>query len=97
MTLSIDKTDSTDPVVAGGGNFTYTVTAFNSGNADAPGAFFTDTLPAGINFVSGTFAVNETTPRTGTVIFNSSTNRIEANLGRCWQEVARPSIERSSR
>jgi uncharacterized repeat protein (TIGR01451 family) len=81
VTLNITKTDSTDPVIAGGANFTYTVTAFNSGSADAPNVLFSDPLPTGITFVSGTFTVNETIPRNGTVTFNSTTNRLEADLG----------------
>lgn len=81
VTLNVDKVDSADPVIAGGANFIYTVTAFNSGNADAPNVLFFDPLPTGITFVSGTFAINETVPRNGTVTFNSTTNRLEANLG----------------
>ncbi|XZE21982.1 isopeptide-forming domain-containing fimbrial protein [Pirellulaceae bacterium SH449] len=81
VTLNIDKTDSTDPVVAGGANFQYIVTAFNSGSADAPNVLFSDPLPTGITFVSGTFEINEATPRNGAVTFNQTTNRLEANLG----------------
>ncbi len=81
VTLNVDKVDSADPIVAGGTNFTYTITAFNSGTADAPNVLFSDPLPTGITFVGGTFAINETVPRTGTVTFNSTTNRLEANLG----------------
>jgi uncharacterized repeat protein (TIGR01451 family) len=81
VTLNITKDDSADPVIAGGDTFQYTVTAFNSGTADAPSVLFSDPLPTGVEFVSGTFAVNETTARSGTVTFNSTTNRLEANLG----------------
>jgi uncharacterized repeat protein (TIGR01451 family) len=81
VTLNINKDDSADPVVAGGANFNYIVTAFNSGSADAPNVLFSDPLPTGVTFVSGTFEVNETTSRNGTVTFNSTTNRLEANLG----------------
>ncbi|MDZ4852784.1 MAG: SdrD B-like domain-containing protein [Pirellulaceae bacterium] len=81
VTLNLNKVDSADPVIAGGANFSYLVTAFNSGSADAPNVLFFDPLPTGITFVSGTFAINETTPRSGAVTFNSSTNRLEANLG----------------
>nr|MCU0719624.1 hypothetical protein [Pirellula sp.] len=72
---------STDTVTAGGANFQYISTAFNSGSADAPNVLFSDPLPTGVTFVSGTFEINESTPRTGTVTFNSTTNRLEANLG----------------
>jgi uncharacterized repeat protein (TIGR01451 family) len=81
VTLNISKTDSTDTVTAGGANFQYIITAFNSGSADAPNVLFSDPLPTGVTFVSGTFEINESTPRTGTVTFNSTTNRLEANLG----------------
>lgn len=81
VTLNVNKTDSTDTVTAGGANFQYIVTAFNSGSADAPSVLFSDPLPTGVTFVSGTFEINESTPRTGTVTFNSTTNRLEANLG----------------
>jgi uncharacterized repeat protein (TIGR01451 family) len=81
VTLNINKTDSTDTVTSGGSNFQYIVTAFNSGSADAPNVLFSDPLPTGVIFVSGTFEINESTPRTGTVTFNSTTNRLEANLG----------------
>ncbi len=80
VNLNITKVDTADPVLAGA-SFSYTITAFNSGSADAPSVLFSDPLPSGVTFVSGTFTVNETVPRTGTVTFNSSTNQLEANLG----------------
>lgn len=49
--LSITKTDSPDPVVAGT-NLTYTVTVTNSGPDAATTASWSDTLPAGTTFVS---------------------------------------------
>ncbi|MDL1949233.1 DUF11 domain-containing protein, partial [Acidobacteria bacterium ACD] len=48
--LSITKTDSPDPVVAGT-DLTYTVTVTNAGPAAATNASWTDTLPAGTTFV----------------------------------------------
>ncbi len=81
VTLNVTKDDSTDPVIAGGANFTYTVTAFNSGNADTTNSVFTDVLPTGIEFVSGTFAINESTPRNGNVSFDTNTRTVTANLG----------------
>ena len=51
--LSIAKTDSVDPVVAGTG-FSYTVTVSNAGPSDATGVAVTDVLPAGLTFVSAT-------------------------------------------
>ena len=51
--LSITKSDSPDPVIAGGGNtIIYTVTVNNAGPSDASGVVVTDTLPAGVTFVS---------------------------------------------
>ncbi len=49
--LSLAKTDSPDPVLAGG-NVTYTLAAKNHGPASATGVTITDTLPASVTFVS---------------------------------------------
>ncbi len=80
VTLNITKTDSVDPVLAGG-SFSYIVTAWNSGSADAPNVLFSDPLPSGIRFDGGFFTINETVPRNGQVTFNATTQRLEANLG----------------
>ncbi|MCC6511983.1 MAG: DUF11 domain-containing protein [Pirellulaceae bacterium] len=79
VTYNVTKTGPTTPVLANT-NFVYTVVAFNSGTADAPTVLFSDPLPAGVTFNSGTFTVNGTST-TGAVTFNSTTNRLEANLG----------------
>ncbi len=49
--LSISKSDSPDPVSAGG-TLTYTVMVANSGPASANNVTVVDTLPAGVTFVS---------------------------------------------
>ena len=49
--LSVVKSDSPDPVVAGT-NLSYTLTVANAGPSDATGVALTDTLPAGVTFVS---------------------------------------------
>ena len=49
--LSIAKSDDVDPIVAGG-TLTYTVTVTNAGPSDAVNVVVTDTLPAGVTFVS---------------------------------------------
>ncbi len=49
--LSITKTDSPDPVLMGQ-NLTYTITVTNNGPANATGVTVTDTLPAGVSYVS---------------------------------------------
>jgi len=49
--LSVIKTDSPDPVIAGS-NITYTITATNTGPDPASTVSLSDTLPAGTTFVS---------------------------------------------
>ena len=49
--LSVTKTDSADPVLVGD-IVTYTVTVTNNGPNTATGVLLTDTLPAGVNFIS---------------------------------------------
>jgi uncharacterized repeat protein (TIGR01451 family) len=51
--LAVTKTDAPDPVLAGK-NLTYTVTVTNRGSGAATGVVLTDTLPAGVTFVSAT-------------------------------------------
>jgi uncharacterized repeat protein (TIGR01451 family) len=51
--LSLAKVDSPDPV-APGGTLTYTLTVTNGGASTACQATVTDTLPAGVTFVSAT-------------------------------------------
>lgn len=80
VTLNVNKDDSVDPVALGA-NFNYIVTAFNSGTADTANTLFTDVLPTGVEFVSGTFTVNEAVARTGTVAFNTTTRTATATLG----------------
>ncbi|NJP30992.1 COG1361 S-layer family protein [Micromonospora thermarum] len=50
--LSVSKSDSPDPVVAGE-KITYTITVGNAGPSTAQGVTVTDTLPAGTTYVSG--------------------------------------------
>jgi uncharacterized repeat protein (TIGR01451 family) len=81
VTLNLTSDDSTDTVIAGGANFFYTITAFNSGDVNATDSDFTNVLPNGIEFISGTFTINETVERTGNVIFDTTTRTVSANLG----------------
>jgi uncharacterized repeat protein (TIGR01451 family) len=58
-----------------GGTVTYTVVLTNSGNgaqADNPGNEFTDTLPAGLTFVSVTASSGTAAQSAGTVTWNGS-------------------------
>ncbi len=50
--LSVTKTDSPDPINLGAGNVTYTLTVSNGGPNSATNVALTDTLPAGVTFVS---------------------------------------------
>lgn len=52
VTLSITKTDNVSTVQPGD-TLTYTVTISNSGNVPATGLVITDSLPVGVNYVSG--------------------------------------------
>jgi uncharacterized repeat protein (TIGR01451 family) len=49
--LSVAKSDAPDPAVAGD-EIEYTITVSNGGPGQATGALLTDTLPAGVSFVS---------------------------------------------
>ncbi|MCA1683721.1 MAG: DUF11 domain-containing protein, partial [Actinobacteria bacterium] len=51
--LGLTKTDSADPVEPGE-SFSYTLTVFNGLSGQATGVTLTDTLPAGVAFVSAT-------------------------------------------
>ena len=64
--LAIVKTDSSDPVVAGG-QLTYTLVVTNNGPSNATGVTVTDTLPAQLTFVSGN-STSGTVSRTGQAV-----------------------------
>ena len=49
--LSIDKTDTPDPVIAGQ-NLTYALTVTNNGPAPATSVMVVDALPSGVSFIS---------------------------------------------
>jgi uncharacterized repeat protein (TIGR01451 family) len=51
--LAVTKSDSADPAVAGGA-LSYTLVITNNGPATATGVAVTDTLPAGVTFVTAT-------------------------------------------
>jgi uncharacterized repeat protein (TIGR01451 family) len=53
LDLSLSKSDSPDPVLAGE-TLTYTLMAHNSGSTDATGVTVTDNLPAGVSYQSAT-------------------------------------------
>jgi uncharacterized repeat protein (TIGR01451 family) len=67
--LSVDKTDSPDPVLQNQ-ELTYTVTVHNGGPAQATGVTLTDTLPAGVVFVSVSPDTPTCTQASGTVTCN---------------------------
>jgi uncharacterized repeat protein (TIGR01451 family) len=64
--LSISKTDSPDPVVAGQ-NVTYTLSVGNAGPSDALAVSVTDVLPAGLTYVSATPSQGSCSQLAGTV------------------------------
>ena len=64
--LSITKSGSADPVIAGE-DLTYTLVVTNDGPSDATGVVVTDPIPAGTSFVS---ADNGGTEAAGTVTWN---------------------------
>lgn len=85
-TLNITKTDSADPVIAGGAAFNYTITAFNSGSADASNVVISDPLPTGIELVDtnapGTININDGVTRNGLALtYNTNTRTVSANVG----------------
>ena len=64
--LSLTKSDSPDPVQAGE-LLTYTLTAHNAGPQSATGVTLTDTLPAGVTYVSATPSQGSCSEASGTV------------------------------
>lgn len=65
--LAVAKADSPDPVLVGS-PLTYTVTVTNNGPSTATGVSLTDTLPAGVTFVSASSGCS--VPLGGTVTCN---------------------------
>ncbi len=70
--ISLTLTDSPDPVSIGG-NLTYTITVANAGPATATGVRVTNTLPAGVNFVSANSSQGSTTLNGGVVFADLGT------------------------
>jgi uncharacterized repeat protein (TIGR01451 family) len=70
--LALTKTDSPDPVIAGG-TLSYTITVTNSGPGQATWVTLTDALPAGLTFVSARPSKGSCTQAGGTVTCNLGT------------------------
>jgi uncharacterized repeat protein (TIGR01451 family) len=67
--LVLGKSASPDPVLVGS-NVTYTLTVTNAGPSDATAVTVTDTLPAGVTFVSATSSQGSVSQAAGTVTCN---------------------------
>jgi uncharacterized repeat protein (TIGR01451 family) len=67
--LSLTKSDSPDPVVAGE-NLVYTLSVDNAGPQTADSTVVTDTLPPGVSFVSASPTVGAATQSGGVVTWN---------------------------
>jgi uncharacterized repeat protein (TIGR01451 family) len=68
--LKIDKSDSPDPVLLGR-NITYKLEVENDGPNNATGVVVTDTLPAGVTFVSASFGCT----------YNPGPHNVTCNIG----------------
>ena len=82
--LVVTKTDSPDPAVVGR-DVTYTVTVMNAGPGPGSNVMLTDTLPAGVAFVSATGGAM---PVGGVLTFNLGT--LASDAGASVQIVVRP-------
>ncbi len=65
--VAVVKTDSADPVVAGG-TLTYTITVTNNGPSTATNVVVTDPLPTGLTFTSGTATNSGTVTNAANVV-----------------------------
>ncbi|MFN8439186.1 MAG: hypothetical protein U0175_00310 [Caldilineaceae bacterium] len=74
--LRVTKSDTLDPIAAGR-TLTYTIMITNAGPSDAQNVVISDTLPAGLSFVSATagcsFNANILTCAVGTIAQNTTT------------------------
>ena len=70
--LSISASDSPDPVLLNG-SLTYSISVTNHGPGTATNVLFTNTLPAGVAFVSASSSQGTLTPSAGKVIGNLGT------------------------
>lgn len=68
--LAVDKSDTPDPVSAGG-TLTYTIVVTNNGPSAATGVKWVDTLPAGLTYVSSSAGAN----------VSASGNTLTGNIG----------------
>ncbi|MFN7944385.1 MAG: IPT/TIG domain-containing protein [Blastocatellia bacterium] len=66
--LALTMTESPDPITIGAGqNLTYSISVSNNGVVPATGVAVSDTLPAGVNFVSANASVGSCANNSGTV------------------------------
>ena len=81
--LRIEKTDLTDPVLAGE-QLTYEITVTNDGPDPAAGVVVEDTLPAGVNFFTGDVGGDS-----NLVSFDGATGIVTATIGPLANQEAR--------
>lgn len=85
VNMTVTKTDTVDPVTAGGPSFSYNVKIVNNGPATAHNVYAVDTLPAGFNplFATGDIAGGSCTVNSSNWTFTCELNG-DLEVGETW-------------